>query len=1139
MQPRPIRTGLASITRTPFEADGGLCTWRGETCYRISEYDALPPFLMSVVSDCDLWMYVASGGGLTAGRIGPQDALFPYETVDKLFHSHHHTGPRTIIRLRGDETDSVWEPFAPDGRLRYEIRRSLYKDVLGCAVWFEERNGSLGLTFRYGWRPGRRFGWTRTAEILNDTGRAQRMTVLDGVHNLMPAGVATPLQDAFSCLVDAYKTIERTNGSRLAVCRLTANITDRPEASEALRVAVAWSAGLEDAAISLGGDHRDGFIRGVDPGPEERIDGRRGAYVVCGDVEVPPGGTETWHIVLDTAVDHAGVARLEQELAGNIGAELEADIARSRQRLERFMAAADSPQATGDSMASAHHGANVLFNIARGGVLPSGYRVQRDDVARVIGLRNRRVAGAHAAWLAALPPELTLSELQSRADAAGDRDLARICGEYLPIVFSRRHGDPSRPWNRFTIAVDNPDGSLRYAYEGNWRDIFQNWEALCRSFPVCIESAIARFVNASTMDGFNPYRITDEGVEWEVPDPGHPWSSLGYWGDHQIIYLLRLMEASVAHHPGRLAAMLSDERFSYADVPYDILPWNDIVANPQRTIQFNRDRQRRSEERARGQGTDGRLVHRGGAVVHVTLAEKLLVPVLAKVANLVPGGGVWLNTMRPEWNDANNALAGNGMSVVTACHLHRHLALCAHLFEAGGESQFRISEHVSRWLSELNRALESADGGPMDDTQRRAFLDAAGASFSRYREKVYSDGPGDGVTVDRGVILRFLRHAGVLAAANLQANRRDDGLYHAYNILHLGNGTAGITRLPLMLEGQVAALSSGVLAPEEAVALLDALRASALYSDDQRSYLLYPRTEIPPFEHMNAVPDSILRSAPALASRLTTGDRRILTRDVNGRLHFNADLHNAAALETRLDDALPDGEKRAIRDAYEAVFRHKSFMGRSQTMYRYEGIGCIYWHMVAKLALAVRELLDDAVAAGAAPGVVDALQRHYRDIRSGLGFTKSPREFGALPLDPYSHTPGFGGASQPGMTGQVKEEILARWSELGIGVRDGNLVLDPSRVEPGEFLATDSILTWIDNAGSRRSIPVRAGELAFTYCGIPVVYGPADTSFITIHAADGTETRVEGNALPAGIASRVFARDEKVTRISVHCPRGA
>ncbi len=1137
MQPRPTRLGLPAVPPSAIEIEGRLLEWRGETCYRMAGYDALEPFLMSVVSDCDLWMYVSSRGGLTAGRIDPSHALFPYETSDKLCFSHHHTGPRTAIRLLEDEHVSVWQPFADDGRLRYHLERVLYKHVLGCELWFEERNVSLGLTFRYGWRPSPRFGWVRTSELVNDARGSRRIDVLDGVQNLLPAGVEPALQDTFSCLVDAYKTAEREPEAALALYRLTANITDRPEASEALRTTVAWSTGLTGASMLLSGTHWDAFVRGHTPEAETEYNGRRGACAVTGSLTLSAAETAAWHIVLDTPVDHAGVAKLRRALANGGEAQLEVDVLRGRQRLRRFLAAADGFQHTGDPMASAHHGANVLFNIARGGVLPEGYMVERDDVAAFITTRNRPVAEEHAPWLASLPARLPLAGLHARARATGDRNLARICTEYLPIVFSRRHGDPSRPWNRFTIAVDNPDGSLRYAYQGNWRDIFQNWEALCRSFPECLEAVITRFVNASTMDGFNPYRITHEGIEWEVPDPANPWSSIGYWSDHQIVYLSRLMEASAAHHPGRLSAMLEQQDFSYADVPYDIRPYGDVVANAQKTIDFNRERQRATDERVRATGTDGRLVHGDGGIVHVTLAEKLLVPVLAKISNLVPGGGVWMNTMRPEWNDANNALAGNGMSVVTACHLHRHLGFCAGLFEGAGAASFQMSSRVGRWLSELAAIVDGHGAHGVDDRRRRDFMDAAGAAFSRYREAVYTGGPGRPEAVDSAAIVAFLRGAQALAAATVAANRRDDGLYHAYNILHLGNRTAAISRLPLMLEGQVAVLGSDLLSPEQAADLLLVLRTSELYCDDQNSYLLYPRKQLPRFMHTNRVPDTILAHAPALAARLAAGDRGILVRDVDGQLHFNADLHNAEALERRFDDAFSSAEKHAIREAYEAVFDHKSFMGRSQTMYRYEGIGCIYWHMVAKLALSTQEVLQRAVAAGSGSAVVNALRNRYHEIRAGLGYSRSPASWGALPLDPYSHTPGFGGAQQPGMTGMVKEEILARWCELGVGVENGALSLDPSMTHEREFLSDAGALQWIAPDGTPRLLPLAKGELAFTYCQVPVVYTPGDEPFIVVRFKDGHEERVGGSVLPASISHHLFARSGEVDRLTVHFRR--
>jgi hypothetical protein len=78
---------------------------------------------------------------------------------------------------------------------------------------------------------------------------------------------------------------------------------------------------------------------------------------------------------------------------------------------------------------------------------------------------------------------------------------------------------------------------------------------------------IAKFVNASTMDGYNPYRITKEGIDWEVEEPDNPWSYIGYWGDHQIIYLQKLLELSSHFYPARLQSLLREPVFCYANVP--------------------------------------------------------------------------------------------------------------------------------------------------------------------------------------------------------------------------------------------------------------------------------------------------------------------------------------------------------------------------------------------------------------------------------------------------------------------------------------------------------------------------------------------------------------------------------------------
>ena len=237
-------------------------------------------------------------------------------------------------------------------------------------------------------------------------------------------------------------------------------------------------------------------------------------------------------------------------------------------------------------------------------------------------------------------------------------------------------------------------------YEGNWRDIFQNWEALSLSFPGYTAGMICKFANASTADGYNPYRITRDGIDWEVTDPADPWTHIGYWGDHQIIYLLKLLEILERHDPATLRDFLTRDIFSYANVPYRIKPYEQLLQGSQGHSAFStRNMRSWCANASESKGSDGKLVwDQRGQVLLVNLTEKLLVSLLAKFSNFIPEAGIWLNTQRPEWNDANNALVGNGASVVTLCYLRRFLAFCLEIFRPLEKSEVSVSDEVGRLL---------------------------------------------------------------------------------------------------------------------------------------------------------------------------------------------------------------------------------------------------------------------------------------------------------------------------------------------------------------------------------------------------------------------------------------------------------
>jgi len=1120
----------------------------GERFYAIRNVDRMPPFLVSVVSSGDHWLFASSNGGLSAGRVSPDTALFPYITVDKIHESSPHTGPLTLVRVEAPGQPRVWEPFNREQDGVFEVSRHLYKNVRGDKLCFEEINHDLALAFSYTWLTSDDFGFVRRCEIRNIGGAECSLEVLDGLQNILPAGTPRFTQTNSSNLVDAYKWTELLDGSGLVLYTLYAGITDRAEPCESLKASVAYCLGLDAPTTLVSSAQLDRFRRGEKLRPENHTRGIRGAFLVAQAMSLPAGGSRQWHVVADVELGQAQVVALRHRLADPtaVVAAIEQSVSQGSDNLARLMAACDALQCTAEESVAVHHYANVVFNVLRGGCPPDQYRITSRDFRDTVRAFNKVVYGRSQALLESLPETLEFPELAASLRQGGDLQLLRLCQEYLPMAFGRRHGDPSRPWNQFAIRLKDRQGRPVFWYEGNWRDIFQNWEALAFSYPEFVENMVAKFVNGSTMDGYNPYRITKEGIDWEVEDPADPWSHIGYWGDHQIIYLLKFLELSREFHPDRLASLLHEPLFAYANVPYRIRPLAALLDDPKHTVDYDKELAQQIDRRVADLGADGKLVlNADGEVCQVNLLEKLLVPLLAKLGNLVVDGGIWMNTQRPEWNDANNALVGQGLSMVTLYYLRRYVRFLQALL-AAETAPVELSTEVGLWLRETAEALrrfrDVLARGEIEGEQRLALLTALGEASGRYREAVYRSGclSGKG-PVPPDLARELLTDALAALDQSISRNRREDGLYHAYNLLEHRPGRIELDPLYAMLEGQVAALSSGAIQPVEAADLLESLFASDLYRRDQQSFMLYPDRKLPGFLEKNRIPDAAVTSIPLLQSLTAAGNEQIVVRDADGRYRFNPDFRNVRDLEAELallDEryaAEAEGARERLRSLFDEVFEHRAFTGRSGTMFGFEGLGCIYWHMVSKLLLVVQEVYFAALEQDAAGTASLRLGELYYRVRAGLGFNKKPAEYGAFPTDPYSHTPGHGGASQPGMTGQVKEEILTRFGELGIRVGDGRVRFQPTLLRVREFLREPREFRYLDVDGTWQVLEVPAGGLAFTWCQVPVVYRLAAEQVpgLTLILSDGETRHYPDANLAADESAWLFRRSGRIRRLIV------
>lgn len=1141
--------GKSKILTAQNEVKGKLVDLDNEKFYKISNSNKMRPFFMSMVSDSDHWMFISSNGGLTAGRRNSESSLFPYYTDDKITEAADITGSKTIMKVQKDGKAYLWEPFSNRYNGLYKTTNNLYKNQLGNKVVFEEVNHDLELTFRYHWNSSEDYGFVKKSVVINNSSNQCKLDVLDGIQNLLPYGVGSDLQNSSSNLVDAYKKCELEKDSGLGIFALSAIIVDKAEPSEALMATTVWSTLGTQAKHLLSSIQLDDYRAGKTIQEEIDVKAEKGAYFVNMEVELAEGKSQEWLTVAEVKQTMSHVAAIKNLIINDKEAaqKVKKSVQKGSEQLLKLNSSSDGKQLTADKMRNTRHFSNTLFNIMRGGIFDDNYTIEKNDFTLYIKKANIEVFKAKRELLTALPVKFHLEDLKEIVEQDDHADFKRLAMEYMPLKFSRRHGDPSRPWNKFSInTTSEVDGSKILDYEGNWRDIFQNWEALAYSYPEFIDSMIHKFLNASTFDGYNPYRVTKDGFDWEAAEPDNPWSYIGYWGDHQIIYLLKFLEIIERHDPSRLASYFSQDLFVYANVPYRIKSYDQIVKNSKDTIVFDEHLDHKIRTLRDQLGADGALIRsQDDQVYHVNFIEKILATLLGKVSNFIPEAGIWMNTQRPEWNDANNALVGNGVSMVTLYYLRRFVVFFEKVVQRSKDESFDVSVELVDLFQTTVVVLKDSEGTlsrKRNNKERQEITNALGIAASTFRSTIYERGfENKKATILKSELIEFLKVTNKHLEHSIDANQREDGLYHAYNLMGYSKEHGiEVSYLSEMLEGQVALLSSGYIDSKGSLKVLDALKSSALFRPDQYSYILYPNRDLARFTDKNNISNVKVERSLLLEQLVQSGNTQIIEKDVDGNYHYAGKFNNANSLIDALD-ALPESyqelvsrEKEQLLADFEEHFNHKAFTGRSGTFYGYEGLGSIYWHMVSKLLLAVQETCLAAIKANESEEVIGRLLEHYYEINEGIGVHKSPELYGAFPTDPYSHTPAGKGAQQPGMTGQVKEDILCRFGELGVFVENAQIYFNPRLLRKAEFLKAPRNFVYYDLKDNKQRIKLEIDTLCFTYCQIPVVYELSNSNGGMVHMTDGSQEQLGDDLkLTTATSKNIFKRNCVVSHIVI------
>ena len=267
--------------------------------YKISNVDRMDPFLMSLTSSDNHWMFISSNGALTAGREKADYSLFPYITDNLIHSSLNTTGPTTTIEIykKNNKLDT-WSPlsYLPP---RHNVEKNLYKDALGDNILFEEINKDLNITFRYQWLTSREYGFIKRTELVNNSNEELNFKIIDGIQNILPSGLDVQTQQSLSNLSNAYKHSEIIKDTKLGIFSLGSLIMDRPDPGEALNANTVWVRSDINFKPSLSSPKK--INTNI---YDEVLTGVPGSYFINSQITLEQNQKAEWDIVLDVNQNH-------------------------------------------------------------------------------------------------------------------------------------------------------------------------------------------------------------------------------------------------------------------------------------------------------------------------------------------------------------------------------------------------------------------------------------------------------------------------------------------------------------------------------------------------------------------------------------------------------------------------------------------------------------------------------------------------------------------------------------------------------------------------------------------------------------------------------------------------------------------
>ncbi|MCP4652001.1 MAG: cellobiose phosphorylase [Candidatus Omnitrophica bacterium] len=412
----------------------------------------------------------------------------------------------------------------------------------------------------------------------------------------------------------------------------------------------------------------------------------------------------------------------------------------------------------------------------------------------------------------------------------------KVNGNNPYYVFSRKHGDLERDYNRFKLLP-----SYFSEGEGNYRDINQNRRMDLFFNPHIDRKNIEYFFNLQKIDGYNPLVVKGEKLtlnavdaratlkEFKINHSGlydlicggfylgeifkfaeeeginlkrredfvrriveratrKPSASFGegFWIDHWH-YNLDLIETYLYFYPDRAEDLFLSKEYYYWDDEHRVKGRKHRYhIKGDKIYQFNSLESVKSKKIAIADREDSNFLHtRKNKICQVNLVEKLLVLILNKVATLDPEGiGVQMEANKPGWCDSLNGMpALFGSSLCETIELKRACIMLSDTLinlKTDGIRKIVIGEEVHSFLDSIIKLVKDYLAKP---TKQRDFQwwDKASIIKESFRNKTFVCVSGKEKKVNTDKIVDLLK--ALIKRLNVgigKAKNRKTGVHSTY-----------------------------------------------------------------------------------------------------------------------------------------------------------------------------------------------------------------------------------------------------------------------------------------------------------------------------------------------------------------------